>query len=231
MLWFVRTVHFPPKTTKMLDTLAYIPFIATLITAPTALDTTVSETSNFFVKTESEIVLNVHFVHQKEDLVGTEDEWAGGSACGPASLTMVLNDQGKTYDLQTVINAIPTSVYIKGEMFYDLASGPSYFGFNSYEIDINTTQIYETLEKGYPVVLNIQNYDGITGHALVVVGIKGYNGKTAQSLVAHDPFRAPYRVFDYINETTLKQPEGWILPIGIIKPFYITNYSLASSLM
>lgn len=188
-----------------------------------------NQNSIFIKNNESEILLDVPFVNQKEDLKNTPDEWAGGSACGPSALTMALKFNGEDTTLYEVANTLPTSVYIKGRMFYNLTKGPEYFGYESVEIDINgetlATDIYNTLKSGNPILLNVQNYDGITGHEVVVVGIKGYNAetKTAKSLIVHDPFRAPYREFEFINPTTLRQPEGWYLSIGILKPFYITN--------
>ena len=215
----------------MFNALAFIPLITTILTStPTALGTNLLNTDKFIQKTESEILLDVPYVNQVDGLEGTSDAWAGGSACGPASLNMVINDKGKTYDLQTIVNRLPTSVYVKGRMFYDLSAGPEYFGFKTTEIEINTKVIYETLAEGNPIVMNIQNYDGITGHAVVIVGMKGFDGTTAKSLIAHDPFKAPYQVFEYINETTLRQESGWITPIGTIKPFYVTPYSLASAI-
>lgn len=216
----------------MFNALAFLPLIANVLTStPTALAQSLEKTNKFIQKTESEILLDVPYVNQIEGLKGTSDAWAGGSACGPASLNMVMNDKGKTYDLQTIVNRLPASVYIKGKMFYNLTAGPGFFGFKSTEIEINTKEIYETLADGNPIVMNIQNYDGITGHAVVVVGIKGFDGTTAKSLIAHDPFKAPYQVFEYINETTLRQESGWITPIGTIKPFYVTPYSLASAIV
>jgi hypothetical protein len=222
---------FPAQNiTKMFKTLALLPLITSVFSTPTALAETVDVNDKFITKTESEILLDVPYINQVKNLEETEDFWAGGSACGPASLTMVVNDKGASFDLQTVVNRLPTSVYVKGKMFYDLKSGPSYLGYVSNEIEINTTEIYKTLAEGHPIVMNIQNYDGITGHAIVVVGIKGYDGEKAISLVAHDPFKAPYQVFEYINEATLKQSSGWVTPIGIIKPFYVEDYSLATSI-
>lgn len=179
----------------------------------------------FLVKNKQEIVLDVPYVNQKENLKGTPDEWAGGSACGPAAITMALLFHNEDITLYDVVNALPPSVYVKGKMFYDLTSGPSYFGYKSTQININTEEIYKALEQGHPILMDVQNYDGITGHEIVVVGIKEYNSetKTAKSLIVHDPFRESYREFEYINEKTLEQPEGYVLPIGHIKPFYITK--------
>jgi len=215
----------------VLNSLALIPFITALLTTPPALAEEVQENPIYHVRNESDILLDVPYVNQKDDLIGTENEWAGGSACGPASLTMVFNYFDRNYQLENVVNELPTTVYVKGRMFYDLPSGPSYFGFTSHDVEVNTIEIYKALDAGHPLIMNIQNYDGITGHAVVVVGIRGFDGTNAKSLVVHDPFRAPYRVFDYVNENTLLQPEGYMLPIGILKPFYVTEYSLASSVI
>jgi hypothetical protein len=183
------------------------------------------ENSIFLIKSEKDILLKVPFVHQKDDLKDTPDEWAGGSACGPSAITMALQFHGQDVSLYEVVNKLPPEVYVKGVMFYNLAKGPEFYGYQSESIDINTEQIYTTLLTGNPILLNIQNYDGITGHEVVVVGISEYDSetKTAKSLIVHDPFREAYREFEFVNETTLLQPEGWHLPIGNTKPFYITK--------
>lgn len=214
----------------MLKALAFLPLITASFTTPTALAETVDSEDKFIKKTQEEILLDVPFVHQVKDLEDTEDFWAGGSACGPASLTMAMRDLGKTYDLQTVVNRLPSNVYIKGNMFYNLSAGAATFGLVSKDIEISSVEIYKTLAEGKPIIMNIQNYDGITGHAIVVVGIRGFDGEKAEALVAHDPFKAPYQIFEYINENTLRQSSGWINPIGIIKPFIVEEYSLASTL-
>lgn len=213
----------------MLETLAFVPFIVSSITTQTAevFPVAYAKESPFLVNTDSIVVLEVPYVNQKEDLVGTPDEWAGGSACGPATITMALNFNDEEVSLFDVVNTLPTNVYVKGSMFYDLTSGPMEFGYESTEIEINTKAIFETLKLGHPILMNIQNYDGITGHEILVVGIKGYDEENgvADTLIVHDPFVEGYREFEYINENTLKQPEGYILPIGVLKPFYITKSS------
>jgi hypothetical protein len=217
----------------MLSTLAFLPFLVSSITTPKAGVIPVANAMEnnldapFFINTESAVLLDVPYVHQKEDLENTQDAWAGGSACGPASLTMALNFNDEDFDLIDVVNSLPSNVYVKGSMFYNLTKGPEEFGYKANEISISTKEIFETLKLGHPILMNIQNYDGITGHEIVVVGIKGYdeNTKTADSLIVHDPFGSAYREFEYINETTLRQPEGYFLPIGTLKPFYITKSS------
>lgn len=212
----------------MLETLAFIPFLVAIFTKNAYASEPV-KTAAYKIDQGQDIVLDVPFLNQKDALVGTPDEWAGGSACGPTAITMALNYEGENYSLYEVVNALPTSVYVKGKMFYKLSDGPKQFGYVSTEIEISTKEIHRVLSEGKPVLLNVQNYDGITGHELVVVGMVGFNGETAKSLIVHDPFTTAYRTFDYINEKTLRQPEGYVLPIGIIKPFYITKATLASA--
>lgn len=230
----------------MLDTLAALPFAISMLTqnkidvyAKNSVRTEMYaervesvDNSIFIRNTNQEIVLSVPFVHQKDNLKNTELEWAGGSACGPAAITMALKFNNENYTLEEVVNNLPTNVYVKGRMFYDLMAGPEQFNYEANEIEIDVEQMYNTLKSGNPILLNIQNYDGITGHEVVVVGIKGYSSetKTAKSLVVHDPFREPYREFEFINSHTLRQPEGYYNPIGIINPFYITPQKLASAM-
>lgn len=230
----------------MLNTLAALPLAVTMFTqnridvyAKNSVRTELyaekvqaADNSIFIRNTNQEIVLNVPFIHQKDNLKGTDLEWAGGSACGPAAITMALKFNGEDYTLEEVVNKLPTNVYVRGRMFYDLMAGPEQFNYKANEIEINTEQMYKTLKSGNPILLNVQNYDGITGHEVVVVGIRGYNEetKTAKSLIVHDPFRAPYREFEFINSHTLRQPEGYYNPIGIINPFYITSQKLASNM-
>lgn len=229
----------------MLNTLATLPLAISMLTqnkidiyAKNSVRTKIymekvqeADNSIFVKNTNQEIVLNVPFIHQKENLKNTNLEWAGGSACGPAAITMALKFNNENYTLEDVINKLPTNVYVKGGMFYDLIAGPEQFNYKANELDINVEQMYKTLKSGNPILLNIQNYDDITGHEVVVVGIKGYNKdtKTAKSLIVHDPFKAPYREFEFVNNHVLKQPEGYYNPIGIINPFYITPQKLATA--
>jgi len=210
----------------MIKTLTALSLIASLLVAPGAATTENLDNhldNEFILLTENDVLLKVPFVHQLDDLKNTQYEYAGPSACGPATIAMLLKYHGKTYDLSTVVDRLPSNVYVKGSMFYDLAKGPNEFGYISQELDIDMTQIYKTLASGEPVILNIQNYDGIVGHAVVVVGIRGYNGVSAQSLTVHDPHKGPYREFKVVNNYVLQQPEGFYNPIGVINPFYIQS--------
>ena len=223
----------------MLDSFVFLPFIsATLkssseqINFPNFNDQTMRE--NFNKTNESKlknIKLNIPYVNQKDDLKDTEYEKIGGSACGPATITMALKSKGENIDLKKVIDELPDSVYVKGKMFYDLTAGPKYFGFKAIQIEPTIKSVYETLKTGEPILMNIQNYDGVTGHEVLVVGIKNYSEETksADSLIVHDPFREAYREFPIISEHYLEQPEGYKLFIGTLKPFYIEKASLASN--
>ena len=81
---------------------------------------------------------------------------------------------------------------------------------------------YDTLKKGYPIILNVQNYNGIIGHALLVTGIREFDGENAKSLIIHDPYVGPNKEFTFEGTFRLKQPKGYINYIGTLKPFYIT---------
>lgn len=212
----------------MLETLAFMPFLAAVFTK-TANATEPVKPADYTIEQGQDIVLDVPFLNQKEALVGTPDEWAGGSACGPTAIAMALKYEGENYSLYEVVNSLPTNVYVKGVQFYNLKEGPKQFGYIATEIEIDTKEIFRVLSEGNPILMNVQNYDGITGHEIVVVGIIGFDGENAKSLIVHDPFTTAYREFEYINEKTLKQPEGYVLPIGIIKPFYITKATLADA--
>ncbi|MFA6981987.1 MAG: C39 family peptidase [Patescibacteria group bacterium] len=194
-----------------------------LSTKDTPLEQITAEGSVFLAKSEENIVLKVPFVHQIDDLSEKEKPLVRTTACGPAALTMLFRFHGTNVSLEEVIAKLPTTVYVKGQRFYNLYKGAEYFSMTSTEIEKTPKSIFETLEKGEPIILNVQNYDGITGHALVVVGMIGFDGEKASSLVVHDPFVGPYRVFPYASETTLDQPEGYKNYIGILNPFYVTE--------
>ena len=190
-------------------------------TQPTVFEQHINE--KILASTDETIQLAVPFVHQLDDLNEANMNTAQGTACGPTTLTIVFKYNELDIDLNNVIDSLPSEVYVKGVGFYNLQKGSTYFGMNSVEVEQSPTGIYNALKEGNPVILNIQNYDGLYGHAVVVTGIKGYDGVNAKYLVVHDPFKAPYREFEYINNNTLKQPEGFINPIGTHKPFYITK--------
>jgi hypothetical protein len=208
-----------------LTTLTLLPFLISSVTfspnGSVLMSLKAADSIQFLVKTNSDIVLNVPFVHQTEGLTSSQQEEIGGTACGPAAIAMVLNFLGDDVVLVDVINRLPPTVYIKGDRFYDLYAAAQYFSRETVRFENSVNAMYEALSSGHPVVLNIQNYDGITGHAVVVVGIRGFDGKGAKSLIVHDPFVEGYREFEYVDEGTLQQPEGYLNPIGILAPFYV----------
>lgn len=204
----------------MLETIALLPLlIATTVNnpIPEGLET------GFTVKNEENVQIIVPYNHQIEDLNEKNAYLAGGTACGPTTITMLLRHNGMETNVNEVIEILPTNVYIKGVGFYALEKGANLFNMRSVEVGYTPTDIYNALYEGNPVIMNIQNYDGLYGHAIVVTGIRGYNGDTAESLVVHDPFDGPYKRFEYVNSRTLKQPSGYYNPIGHKKPFYITR--------
>lgn len=184
------------------------------------------EDPTFLYKDERSVLLNVPYVNQIEDLPEAKKKEIGTTACGPASINMLLKYYGKNINLYDVIEKLPSDVYEKGKRFYNLPKAPDYFNFKSASFENSYKNIFAHLTRGEPIILNVQNYDGITGHAVVVVGMKNYNGIKADALIVHDPYRSSYREFNYINEQTLEQPEGYTLSIGILKPFIIETDKL-----
>lgn len=203
----------------MNTTLGLLLLAVTSINTPNSLPS--ASNSRSLENTTENVVLSVPFVHQIDDLPEDKKDEIETTACGPASLTMIFKYLDLDISLYEVIEKLPSNVYVRGRMFYQLDKGPAEFDLRSISFKNSTQEIYNRLKNEQPIVLNIQNYDGITGHAVVVVGIKGFDGVKAKSLIVHDPWVGPYREFEYINENTLKQPEGYYLPIGILDPFVI----------
>lgn len=201
----------------MITKIAYIPLIISALTS-------YPKEMGFVSKQEyADIQLSSPFIHQYNDLSNDSKLYIGFTACGPAVLTMAFRRLGLDASLDSVISNLPDSVYIKGDKFYNLSEGPKYFGFKTVGIRSKPKDIYNALKGGNPIVLNIQNYNGILGHALLITGMKGFDGENAASLIAHDPFVGPNREFEYIDQSTLRQPEGYTNPIGVIMPFYIAS--------
>lgn len=176
----------------------------------------------FLLLDSKNVQLDVPYVHQYDDLPADKKGEIMKSACGPTVLTMSFKYFGLETDLMQVIDKLPTSVYVRGAMFYDLPAGSSIYDFTSTTIEANPKAFYETLKKGYPIILNVQNYNGIIGHALVITGIRDFDGENARALIIHDPYVGPNREFTFETSRTLRQPEGYINYIGTLKPFYIT---------
>jgi len=180
-----------------------------------------AKTSNFIFFDEENIVLRVPYVHQYEDLPEEYKPVIMKSACGPSALTMLFKYDGIDTDLVEVIDQLPTNVYVKGVQFYNLPKGADLYEFDTEFIGSDATIIYNTLKNEQPIILNIQNYNGIIGHAVVVVGIMGYDGESADYLIIHDPYVGPYRKFIFESPRTLVQPEGYTNYIGTVKPFIL----------
>jgi len=175
--------------------------------------------SKYIANTENTVILKVPYTHQIDDLPENKKDEIGTTACGPATIQMILNYFEDNYTLYQVIEKLPASVYVRGSMFYNLYDGPKQFGYDITKVKNNPENIFQTLKKGQPIILNIQNYDAITGHAVVIVGITEFDGQTAKSLIVHDPYVSAYRNFEYINNWQLNQPEGYTNYIGILEPF------------
>lgn len=203
----------------MHTTLALLLLAATTFTSANTVSADYN--SNFQENTTENVVLNVPFVHQIKDLPDDKKAEIVGSACGPASLTMVFKYLGDKTTLYEVISKLPNDVYVKGSMFYNLPGGAKYFNHKATSFKNSPKNIYDQLKKQNPVIMNVQNYSGIVGHAIVVVGMKGYDGQKATSLIVHDPWTEAYKEYMYIDNNTLKQTEGYVLRIGSLDPFII----------
>jgi len=206
----------------MLQSLTIIPFLIYYLTSEPSAEALAKVDFSETEDNDTKISINVPFVHQIENLYTDEQLYVGPTACGPAALTMVLQEEGMNIELADVIEKLPQTVYIKGDRFYDLPSGADIFGKHAQDVEVSPKAFYETLISGTPIILNIQNYDGFTGHAVVVTGMVGFDGEKAEALIVHDPFRGPNREFKYLNDYTLIQPEGYINSIGIQKPFTVS---------
>lgn len=181
------------------------------------------QADKYIFNSDRDVVLRVPYVHQYEDLPEDQKPIIMKSACGPTVLTMLFKFNGIEADLMAVINKLPASVYVKGDQFYNLPKGAELYNFNTQFVGSDATSIYETLKDGKPIIMNIQNYNGIIGHAVVVAGIMGYDGESAEYLIIHDPYSGPYRKFEYNSPRTLTQPEGYTNYIGTVRPFILVK--------
>jgi hypothetical protein len=182
------------------------------------------ETGFAFIRNDYEhIELAVPYINQYYDLPEPRKSEIMWSACGPTALAMSFQFHGIDTDLISVIDGLPNDVYVKGVMFYNLEKGAELYDFESVTLERSAKGIHGALEKGYPVIINVQNYMGYVGHALVVTGMKGYNPETgvAVSLIVHDPTGGESKEFAFEGATTLRQPEGFLNYLGILDPFYI----------
>jgi len=211
----------------MITTILTLHLILSALSSYPKGDIPVTKANTTLEEKGASILLDVPFIHQIDNLPDELKPIIKTTACGPSALAMVLNYYGNSYSLEEIISRLPESVYIKGDRYYDLMDGPKLFGYTSIKTGNSPKDIFETLSDGHPIILNIQNYDGITGHALVVTGVKEFDGEHAKSLIAHDPYRNSNREFEYINDNQLRQPEGYINYIGHNPPFYIIKHNLS----
>jgi hypothetical protein len=162
------------------------------------------------------IVLNVPYYHQIKDLNEFGTNYAGNSACGPTALSIMLKNEGMNLDPNDVLAVVPNEVYISKVGFYRIENGPSYFNKEAEMIKFSHKNIYDSLNKGKPVFLNIFNYEGYYGHAVVIVGMRGFDGEKAESLIVHDVWTGPYKEFKFNTNNTLIEPETG--HINVINP-------------
>lgn len=162
------------------------------------------------------IVLNVPYYHQIKDLNDFGAEYAGNSACGPTALSIMLKNEGINVDPNDVLAMVPNEVYISRVGFYRIEKGASYFNKETELLEFSHKNIYDSLNKGKPVFLNIFNYEGYYGHAVVIVGMRGFDGEKADSLIVHDVWTGPYKEFKFNSYNTLIEPgKGFI---NVINP-------------
>jgi len=161
------------------------------------------------------IILNVPYYHQIKDLNDFGTEYAGNSACGPTAVSIMLKNEGLNVDPNDVLAIVPNEVYISKVGFYRIEKAPSYFNKNAKMIKFSHKNIYDALNSGKPVFLNIYNYEGYYGHAVVIVGMRGFDGENAESLIVHDVWTGPYKEFKFNTYNTLIEPDsGYINTIN-----------------
>ena len=168
------------------------------------------------------IILNVPYYNQIKDLNDFGAQYAGNSACGPTALAIMLKNEGMNIDPNDVLAIVPNEVYVSKVGFYRIEKGPSYFNKKVEVIKFSHKNIYDALNRGKPVFLNIKNYEGYYGHAVVIVGMRGFDGEKADSLIIHDVWTEPYQEFKFNTYNTLVEPgKGYINTINESNLFII----------
>jgi uncharacterized protein YvpB len=167
------------------------------------------------------ILLKVPFFHQYNDLTEKNKDYALKTACGPTAASIMLQADGVKVDPNDLLAILPTSIYQPKVGFYKMQDFAPYFNKEAVMMDFSHKNIYDVLNTGKPVFINIKNYDSGYGHAMVIVGMKGFDGQKAESLIAHDVFVGPYREFKFLSNDTLRQPEGQTNYINKAMLFYI----------
>jgi len=167
------------------------------------------------------ILVKTPFFHQYNDLTESNKDYAQKTACGPTAVAIMLQNEGVKVDPNDLLAILPTSIYQPRVGFYKMQEFAPYFEKEVQMVEFSHKKIYEVLDKGKTLFLNIKNYDSGYGHAMVIVGMKGFDGEKAESLIAHDVFVGPYREFKFLSNTTLRQPEGQTNYINTSMLFYI----------
>jgi hypothetical protein len=167
------------------------------------------------------ILLNVPFFHQYDSLSDYNKQLAQKTACGPTAAAIMLQNEGMNVDVNDVLAIIPNSIYQPKVGFYQMDQFAPYFNKEAVMMEYSHKNIYETLNQGKVVFLNVKNYDSGYGHAMVIVGMRGFDGQKAESLITHDVFVGPYREFKFVSYDTLRQPEGQVNYINKSLMFYI----------
>jgi hypothetical protein len=169
------------------------------------------------------IILNVPYYNQLKDLNELSSNYAGATACGPTALAIMLKNEGMNVDVNDVLAVVPNEVYIPKVGFYRIENGSNYFNKESVKVDFSHKNIYDALNMGKPVFLNVKNYEGSYGHAVVIVGMRGFDGEKAESLIIHDVWTGPYKEFKFKTYNTLTEPgvNGYTNYINPANLFYI----------
>jgi hypothetical protein len=167
------------------------------------------------------ILLKVPFFHQYNDLTEGNKAYALKTACGPTAAAIMLQNEGQKVDPNDLLAILPTSIYQPKVGFYRMQDFAPYFNKEAAKIEFSHKNIYETLNQGKVLFLNVKNYDSGYGHAMVIVGMKGFDGEKAESLIIHDVWVGPYREFKFNSYDTLVQPEGQVNYINKSLLFYI----------
>lgn len=154
------------------------------------------------------ILIKAPYFNQISDLSDRNKEYAGGTACGPTSLAIMLSHAGVKVDPNDTLKVLPLNVYIPRVGFVDIKAGASYFNKTSVDIEFSHKNIYETLDQGHPVFINLFNYDSGYKHGAVIVGMKGFNGEKADSLIIHDVWTEAYQEFKFNTVDTLIEPKN-----------------------
>jgi hypothetical protein len=167
------------------------------------------------------ILLKVPFFHQYNDLNAEMKNYAEKTACGPTAASIMLQADGVKVDPNDLLAILPTSIYQPKVGFYRMQDFAPYFNKEAVMMEYSHKNIFDALNNGKPVFINIKNYDSGYGHAMVIVGMGGYDGEKAESLIVHDVFVGPYREFKFLSNDTLRQPEGQTNYINKSMLFYI----------